>query len=306
MALRNNMDITVNVHGGFYLDGPGVQVSRRFWMAEPFALARSSELGYRAPAATRAVAMVLEHPGCSVSGFSALAVFGLRFFADSFHTTLHGAVRKTVQATQYTPRITHARPRHTWTVRYQGQPIPISQPGSAVVEALQCIRAGEIRWPVATVDGWSPADLRALQLIDASRRHLNIHPDLIYNAARNRLPRAWLTRIVEASSDLADSPKETEMRLIAKQICEELGVELSEQVTVSDGNGIITTFDLAITELGIGLMYDGEHHLQRSQRDRDSAINLRCVMQGWTVLRFTAGTMGKIAQLLRELISQRL
>nr|VDG62077.1 Uncharacterised protein [Streptococcus thermophilus] len=288
MTLHNDMDITANVHGGFYLDGPGVQVSRRFWIAEPFASARPSELG------------------CSVSGFSALAVFGLRFFADAFHTTLHGAVRKTVEATQYTPRITRTRPRRTWTVRYQGHPIPISTPGCAVVEALQCIRAGEIRWPVGTVDGWCPVDLRALQLIDASRRHLNIHPDLIYNAARNRLPRTWLKRLVGASSDRADSPKETEMRLIARQICEELGVELSEQVTVTDDRGIITTLDLAITELGIGLMYDGEHHLQRSQRDRDSAINIRCVMQGWTVLRFTAGTMGKVAELLRELITQRL
>ncbi|MDK8626581.1 hypothetical protein QP951_09370, partial [Corynebacterium appendicis] len=67
-------------------------------------------------------------------------------------------------------------------------------------------------------------------------------------------------------------------------------------------DGYTTTRDLT---LKIGIMYDGEHHLQRKQRDRDSRINVESSLQGWVIIRVTAGTLASSASYLKRMIEMR-
>lgn len=83
------------------------------------------------------------------------------------------------------------------------------------------------------------------------------------------------------------------------------GLVFTEQVPLFDGDRLITTFDLALADLKIALMYDGEHHLSRSQRDKDFGISLECQLQGWTVIRVSAGTLETLPMVLFRLLLSR-
>lgn len=315
ITLRNNMDVATRHMHTLRDDGIGTQISQGHYLAElamrPQELAfkesacHPRDIIYRAPADARAVAMALERPRHSICGLSALAAYGLRFFADCCDTTLHGPVRCAVEATQFTPRITRARRTAGWIVFFQEQCLAISEPSHAVVEALLDIRAEQHAWPVPQIPGFGPIEIRAIQLLDAVRRHLGMRIEQIQAAARHRIGKRWLNKVIGNSSEQADSPKETEMRLMCARICNELGIELAEQVPLIVDRKIVTVFDLAVPELKIGIMYDGEHHLQRNQRDRDSRINVESTLQGWVVIRVAAGTLLKSADYLRRLVESK-
>lgn len=314
-ALRGSMNVASRHTHLLRDDGVGARISLTHYLAE--SALRPSELAYkesachprgivyRAPADARAVAMALEHPHHSICGLSALAVYGLRFFADCCDTTLHGPVKRTVEATQFTPRVTRVAWTKTWTVFFQNRPLMVSEPALAVAEAIAGVRSRSLLWAVPQIEGWSPEEIRAIQLLDAVRRFLGVDCDQIVVASKSRVNKRWLLKMISHSSALSDSPKETEMRLICSRICADLGVELSEQVPLIANGKVVTVFDLAITELKIAIMYDGELHLQRKQRDRDSRINVESALQGWVVIRFTAGTLFASARYLERLVEAK-
>ena len=315
ITLRNNMDVATRHTHTLRDDGIGERISRNHYLAEP--ALRPGELAfreaachprgtiYRAPADARAVAMALEHPRHSICGLSAVAVYGLRFFADCCDTTLHGLVKRTVEATQFTPRITRVAWTRTWTVFFQNHPFLVSEPALAVAEAITEIRSRVHMWAVPQIDGWSPEEIRTIQLLDAVRRFFGLECREIVKASKSRVNQRWMQKVIRHSSVLADSPKETEMRLLCASVCAGLGIKLSEQVLLIAGGKIVTVFDLAIEELKIGIMYDGEHHLQRKQRDRDSRINVESSLQGWVIIRVTAGTLASSASYLKRMIEMR-
>lgn len=315
VTLRSNMDVAGRHMLTLRDDGLGAPISRSHFLSE--GSLRPSELAYResaahprgiiyrAPADARAVAMALERPHHSICGLSALAVYGLRFFADCCDTTLHGPVKRTVEATQFTPRITRVSCTRTWTVFFQDRPFTVSEPALAVAETITDIRSHVHAWVVPEIEGLSPEEVRTIQLVDAVRRFLGIGCDEIIEASKSRVNERWLRRILAHSSAHSDSPKETEMRLMCANLCSDLGVELSEQVPLVADGKIVTVFDLAIEDLKIAIMYDGEHHLQRKQRDKDSRINVESTLQGWVVVRFTAGTLARSAEYLRRLVETK-
>lgn len=314
---HNSMDVTHRARG-LSVHGPGRPISSTHFLSHQClrseGLARSQArvhprgIEYRASASARAVAMAREHPGHVLTGLSALALFGLDFFADGCDTTMHGPVERTVHATAWTPYIQRkpdARsPRDVWSVRFQGEELLVSTPPDSLIDALLHLRNHIHTWHVLTVPGLSAVEVRAVQLVDMCRRYLGIQVADIKDAARGRISRKWVGEICRRSSEKADSPKETEMRLLCANICEALGVALTEQYAVGGGPRPVTTFDLAVVDLKIAIMYDGEHHLDREQRDRDALINLECSRRGWTVLRFTAGTMREVTRLLPLLIKE--
>lgn len=298
-----------------YTASAGIVVTPNFWVdhetARPKALATTQALShprriiYRAPATARAVAMVLERPNHSISGLSALAVYGLTFFADACDTTLTGPVPKIITASAMSPRVARGNGSPTWTVLIGDVAIKVSPPGLAVIEAMRHIRSGVHSWPVQPVTGLKPVDIRCIQLLDMARRHLGLRFEELFDAARGKVSNRWIAFICGHSSPLADSPKETEMRLICAQVCRKFQLELEDQYPLFDGSHPLTQFDLAIPALKIAIMYDGEHHLQRDQRDKDSRINIECSLQGWLVIRVTAGTLGKLSGYLAEAIAMR-
>lgn len=278
-------------------------------LARTHALNHPRRIQYLAPAKERAVAMALERPSHVLTGLSALAIYGLKHFVDGCDTTMQGNVEKNLPASATSPYVQRKPdsrwPRPIWVVVYRGQGLPISSPATAVVDAILHLRAEIHLWKVQKTPGFSDVEVRVIQLIDMCRRYLGIPTADILKAAKCRLARKWISRMCALSSEKADSPKETEMRLFCAPICKELGVELAEQVEISNGYRPITTFDLAIVDLKIAIMYDGAHHLDRGQRDKDSLINVECAARGWTVLRFTAGTLGEMDRLLRFVVKER-
>lgn len=315
--LHDGLDVSGRVHATLRRQSLGFPCSRTFYIDSHYGRPQELQwydaqdhprrIQYRAPAAPRAIAMALEHPGSVICGLSALAVYGIGYFADSCDTTLHWKVsRRTVTTDPFTPTLTRDQGRPRWTVVYRGAELSISPPADAVVEALRQIRREEHLWHVFSIPGLGKVTLRAIQLVDAARRQLNIPTEDIRNAARNRLQKAWVEDVLRASSALADSPKETEMRLICQQVCKEYGLQLVEQWPLfNEHDKQFTTLDLAIPQLMIGLMYDGKDHYTRAQRDKDSRINVESAILGWAMPRFTSGNLSTVAADLERLIRKR-
>lgn len=288
----------------------GVPINHKFalpgaMLREPHLVAHAARhhprgIAYPVPAPDRAVAHALAYPGTTVTGFGALALYGLPFLADGCDTELLGSgIRKNVPATDLSPALRRGelRPNETWTVFCAGQPISVASPPLAVVHALASIRRGESAWPAPSVF------VRAVQLIDATRRFCNLNPEPIRTTAFGRLDKRWLSKVLAASSALADSPKETEMRLLAAPVARKHGVTLAEQVVIRNAWGKrVTDLDLALVEPRIGLMYDGAHHWDKQQRTRDSLIQIELIAQGWQVLRFAEGTLAGLPETVEEVL----
>lgn len=335
-ARYNTMCIDRFVHGQLNEIGEGVQVSPSFWargfpqrppeLVRHGALHHPRGIAHPAPAALRTLALSLDYPRCTVSGLSSLALLGLPFFADACDTSLNGraAHGQDAEFGFFTKR---RKACEQWLLTWRGLTVQSSSMNDALVEAIQDIRDGAHSWHVP---GWAadPELFRAVSLIDACRRHLGLDPSHLPELSRGKINRRWLLKAIGLSSHLADSPKETEMRLMCHALFNEprlavpgegqawsigrlapiistLGISYAEQVPLFRGDRLITVFDIAFPEIKVGVMYDGEHHLERSQRDKDSAIGVECAVEEWLVLRFSAGTLQTLPWALTHVLAAR-
>lgn len=272
--------------------------------ARPEALTRAEAthhprgIEYPAPACFRAAAHAMSNPGCTLTGFGALALYGLPVLVEGRDITLISpSVARKRLATSTTPTLTREelRPGETWHVLCRGRPIRVAAPEVAVAHALREIRRGRVAWPVErTVH--DEVFVRAVQLIDACRFFLNIPPADVETAAFSRIDDEWLRRVLKASSTKAESPKETEMRLIASAMARELGLRLEEQIPVFDGDRLVTTFDAGLPEEKIGYMFDGTHHWEKAQRVKDARINAEATALGWVPLRFADQCLNQLPE----------
>ena len=292
------------------------QVSAKFhmpaWEIRPYELARADArkhprgVLYQIPAAYRAAAHGIENPTKVVLAHGALALYGLRYQVEGKDTLLmdpsagrnsHGDIRR--------PAIVRrgCKPEHIWQVNHCGYPLQVASPAAAAAQVLRDIRRTAPSQG-ANFAGYSPDIVEAIVLVDCVRRHLDIDPGEILKASAGTVCQRWLTPVLAASSKLADSPKETEMRLLAKMVCDHFGLRLEEQVVVRQGNKVVTRFDLAIPELRIGIMYDGAHHGGGRQWQRDTEITTDLTVSGWRVLRYTSATLHKLVRQLAALIRE--
>lgn len=300
-------------------DGWGVRVSHDFAVPNaqkiPWELAAQRAqfhrrgIHYHVPAALRAAAFALEHPSYTVTGFGALALYGLTYFADGCDVVLVGSdLRRNEKPAPRRPKLVRGTipAAEQWTIICRGQRVPIAAPGLAVVQALRVLRRGECGWEVPAI--CDEDFIRAVQLIDACRNQLSLDPIHIIKAAKNRLDARWLIEVLAASSALADSPKETEMRLRVLQVAADYDLILREQVPVYRGKSLITTFDLVLCSADgsfkVGLMYDGGHHAGCEQMQKDSLINVELTALGWQQFRFTSRTLPLLEDRLGGLLAR--
>ena len=292
------------------------QVSARFhmlaWEARPYELARADArrhprgVLYEIPAAYRAAAHGIENPDMVVLAHGALALYGLRYQVEGKDTVLmHSAAGRNSHGNIRKPSIVRrgCRSEHIWQVNHCGYPLQVASPAAATAQVLREIRRTSLS-DGDTFAGYSPDVVEAITLIDCVRRHLGIAPADILQASKGTVCQRWLTSALAASSNLADSPRETEMRLLARMVCDHFGLHLEEQVVVRDGNRVVTRFDLAIPELRIGIMYDGAHHGEDRQWKKDTEINTDLTVSGWRVLRYTSATLHKLVRQLAALIRE--
>lgn len=246
-------------------------------------------VAYRAPAGARALAHAAERPGSIITGFGALALHGLPYLTEGHDTVLVAPTSKTLVGDLYAPTVVRrgSRPGETITA-YVGQwPFHVATPAAAMIHALK---------------SWGSSDLEAIQLIDCVRRYLDVGPDEILAAGHGRIDRRRLGKLVKHSSERADSPKETEMRLMATRLAARYGVTLVEQHPIYLAGRLLTVFDLVLLEPKIGLMYDGAHHWDYQQRQKDALINLEATTQGWIPLRFSSQTLPELPDRLGRLL----
>jgi hypothetical protein len=111
---------------------------------------------------------------------------------------------------------------------------------------------------------------------------------------RTERPGARGSRGLDAAVALADpraeSPMETRLRLAIVQA----GLPRPEvQYRVMDDDGYpLTRVDLAYPDVRLALEYDGEHHFDRRQGERDRRRDSLLAGCGWETMRLTSNDMG--------------
>ena len=281
---------------------------REQWQVELGAKHHPRGVPYWAPAAARAVAHAVERPGAVVGGFSALALYGLRFLVEGADTLLFCATSKNQPGGACSPALRRpsARPGEVWKVRHRGVTIRAAASADAVVQALKEITRGGHRWATVGVAGLTKEEVMAIQLVDCARRFLGVQPSQIRAAAAQKINAEWLEGVLARSSCLAGSPKETEMRLLVRALAAEYGCTVQEQVPFIVEGVIVTVFDLAIPEIKVAVMYDGAHHGERKQRNKDSSITLKMIRGDWTPARCASETMFECLELIEDLLRKRI
>lgn len=138
----------------------------------------------------------------------------------------------------------------------------------------------------------SRTEIRAVQFMDASAQCTWVTRAEILVAAAGLIPRKVLTPLLNLSDAGAQSPMETVMRLIVRNLLPEpyrwrsrIRVDLFPDAT--SGWTPRTLPDLGCTELKLALYYDGGHHSDGMQTEVDFGQFHALRDLGWEVLRFT-------------------
>ena len=316
MGLYNGMNITVG-HAIMRDPLPGLpahpvnqyfSVPTDMLIPGPIAAAAATShprrVVYRVPASCRAAAHALSHPGTTLSGFGALALFGLPTLVDMCDTVLiNPKIGRKVLATSTSPGMVRGspKPQDVWRVFFNGEVVQLATPPLATIQALKALRRGEAGWEVETVED-DPVFVRAVQLVDAVRRFLAVTPESLVLAGHKLIDDRWLASVISSSSAVADSPKETEMRLILARLAGKHGFTFREQLPVRKRNRLVTTLDAALVEPRYGFMYDGIHHWTKQQRVKDAEINIELQLLQIRPLRFATGTLRSIPAVTEALL----
>ncbi|MCX6502637.1 MAG: hypothetical protein NT132_09575 [Microbacterium sp.] len=104
---------------------------------------------------------------------------------------------------------------------------------------------------------------------------------------------------LELLTDRAESPKESELRIL---LIEAGYADLDVNVEVFDDAGtFVARVDLALTRLRIAIEYEGDHHRDRAQWQRDLARRRRLEAVGWTYITVTQTDLEHPVPLLADL-----
>lgn len=269
---------------------------------------------YPADARTRVVAQLSENPGWVASQFSAAALLGITDFSDGLDTSvLNRRGRKPAGS----PLDPNQRRLHTfcqpWTLHLRERELKATPPMLTLAHCLRSVLAGDDVWQIGAELKQRARTLRAVQVVDRFRREFGLDEEHIAEGLRGLVNHRVLRRLLALSSPGMDSPPETLLRLAVTQAVADLGITFVAQVPVhTDGTlgepgsegvkgKLLTVIDLASLAAKVALFYDGEHHLERSQRDKDARILAWLTAQGWLVFRVSAGMLKKTKQLQADI-----
>lgn len=184
---------------------------------------------------------------------------------------------------------------HLWMPRYRTPPPGIvvhrwtSAPESVLMRGMAVTTPARTAIDLARL---LDSDVRAVAALDSMCRTGGTSPEAVARTAFQMSGRTGVRRVVEllpAVDPGAESPKETELRLV--MAASELP-RFETQVKVADDHGrIISRLDLGNRRWKVGLHYDGEDHLRRDQRDRDSLQSAQLAAVGWVAPRVTQGML---------------
>jgi hypothetical protein len=254
----------------------------------------------RVPVEVLARAHALRNPGHVATGFTAAGVMGMRTFTGE--EPLEFLVTRGARCSN---SATHLRLTRT---RFLADSRAESVVPDKAFPLLRCVPAGtalghmirdlgredaarEARWRVPDLSSLLPRltrdFIRSVQVSDAL--HQTLHLTEPGDPSRLRDIPVDLAAAVIGETDVgAESPPETLLRLVV----EDLAPGLRSQIPVWTPDGdLLTSADLGWEEAGVFLFYDGEHHLERGQRDHDSEVAAAIQDSGGRQLRVTAGQL---------------
>lgn len=268
---------------------------------------------YAAPATSRFLAHSRERPSVIAASWSAAAFYGFGQFSDDADTCVLSSGRRIEPAGVLHPRerrrLAYVEP---WSIHVGDDTVKTVPPLLALIGCLRSLHDEEHSWEVVRVPGLTAPRVRMIQLVDRFRRATGLNGSQVIAGSFGLFQARRLQQIVDRSTGLSDSPQETALRLVLEQGTASLGVKLQQQIpiykdgrigepgTKDAGAELLTIIDLADLPRRIAYMYDGEHHLDRSQRDRDAMITAELTRRGWLVIRISAGMLNDANTLIAQ------
>lgn len=256
--------------------------------------------GFGVDIVTRARAQHLVQPEAVIGGWAAAALHGLRpDWADHAPVLIHMGSKHRLSAVTAEAVRTLLRP--------VVQPLPATMattcpdprfpqmrvvtPAFAAAQCLWSILTSRHTWWVDGVPGLTWEQVRAVQFIDAFAQCTLITRDEILAAAKGMVNRRDLAPVLALSDDGAQSPMETTMRLMVRDLLpaphrwvSQVRVDLERGA--HSGWTARTLPDLGVPKLKVAVYYDGAHHdtAQQTDVDFDQFHALRDLE--WEALRF--------------------
>ncbi|MDU0479607.1 hypothetical protein QVA66_10185 [Staphylococcus chromogenes] len=250
------------------------------------------------PLITRAIALQKRAPSCVLSGWAALKILGLPHISDDlpvhfWTTTCHAKPDLKLGTIPLRGR----RSVPVQHVLFEAESLAVTDIATATVDCLLSLKRRTVSWWVPPITGLTHEEVRMIQVLDMVRTHCRTPLAEIIAAARGRFDAGFLSRLLALSDPGADSPQETLLRLIVRDLA-----DWESQVPFHTPNGrLLTAADLASKKHKVTLFYDGEHHLARGQRDYDTEVVQLLRMMGWEPIRITSGQL-RNPHLLRQRI----
>lgn len=256
--------------------------------------------GFGADCVTRSWANHLIRPDAVLGGWGAAEVHGLRpDWGDSAPVLLlQGTWKSGSETTASAVRrplrpVIRPLPDDLRVLRPEPRfpELKVVLPGLAAAQCLRTILTGRHRWWVHDVPGMSWTEVRAVQFLDAFAQCTWVTRDEVLSAAAGLVNRRVLATLLEMSDAGAQSPMETVMRLMVRDVLPtpyqwQSQIRVDLEPGAAEGWTRRTLPDLGCPALRIALYYDGAHHdaMHQTDVDFDQFHALRDL--GWEVLRF--------------------
>jgi hypothetical protein len=271
-------------------------------------------ISYRADAVQRALAHHQERPGSIIAEWAALALLGLGEFSSGADTTILCSFDRKLAAHALQPTLRRRRKHHrARLLRVAGSEIAVTDHMQTLAACLRSLKNREHAWDTLAMLDKEPKTVMSVQLIDRFCNRFGYTLEEARKGLKGLYSSRELEKLLVLCCPGAESPPETILRLLAEEAVADLPwTNFESQIPVyTDGTvgvpgerrrdkTLLTIFDRADRRLKIGLMYDGEHHLQRNQRDKDAEITADLMALGWTMLRTSAGMLRRTADTKRR------
>lgn len=234
----------------------------------------------------RAQAAHLKFPQCVIGGWAALHYAGLKLETQNAPLTLisRGRHHRRQDNIYF---LEPPKDLRIWRPDIEYHSLKASTIAHATVDCLQLLEKRRHEWWVPAIPGLTFTEIRQVQLLDELRKLRLFEEDRLILAAEHRFSSKQLSKLITLSASGAQSPRETCLRLILKDI-----PGLETQVKFYDPNDLLlTAADCAVPQLKVAAFYDGEDHLARHQRDHDAKAWALLDQMGWRMLRVTSGML---------------
>lgn len=175
---------------------------------------------------------------------------------------------------------------------------------TAAAQCLHSLLSGTHGWKVPVVPGLTVREVRAVQFLDAMFQCSRLTCDDVRRGCRNLVDADLVDRLLTLADPGAQSPRETLLRLYARNLLP-AGCSWTSQVTVlldpENRPWKHLVADLACEELKIALFYDGSYHRAEERRSLDFHQVQRLRALGWEAVRVDAALMAEVATMTADM-----